>query len=188
VNRIFAAALEIQQFCAGRGWRACIIGGVAVQRWGEPRGTQDVDLTVFTGFGEEERYVDTLLRHFESRRPDARDFALRYRVALVRSTNGVPIDVALGAMPFEARAVSRATGYAVEGGTMLIVCSAEDLIVMKAFAGRERDWLDIEGVLLRQRGRLDLNLVWAELAPLLELKEDAEAAERLGQLLSRTSA
>jgi hypothetical protein len=187
LNSIFAAALEMQQFCRERGWRACVIGGVAVQRWGEPRGTQDVDVTVFTGFGTEESYVDALLEHFEGRRPDARDFALRYRVALVRGARGVPIDVALGAMPFEERAVVRATDYAIGSGTALRVCSAEDLVVMKAFAGRERDWLDIEGVLLRQHGRLDLSLVWAELMPLLELKEDTEAAGRLRRLVSRAS-
>jgi hypothetical protein len=45
-------------------------------------------------------------------------------------------------------------------------CSAEDLIVYKAFADRPRDWIDVEGVLLRQQGRLDLELVFAELTPL----------------------
>ncbi len=27
---LFDAALEIQEFCAGRGWRSCFIGGVAL--------------------------------------------------------------------------------------------------------------------------------------------------------------
>ena len=31
------------------------MGGVALQRWGEPRLTQDVDLTLLTGFGDEEQ-------------------------------------------------------------------------------------------------------------------------------------
>jgi hypothetical protein len=44
--RILAAAGEIQAFCQKQGWRFCFIGGVAVQRWGEPRLTQDVDLTL----------------------------------------------------------------------------------------------------------------------------------------------
>jgi hypothetical protein len=37
VNPLFAAALEIQQFFNAHGWRFCFIGGLAVQRWGEPR-------------------------------------------------------------------------------------------------------------------------------------------------------
>ena len=51
MNPIFAAAREIQDFCRGRGWRSCVIGGLAVQRWGEPRLTRDVDVTLLTGFG-----------------------------------------------------------------------------------------------------------------------------------------
>lgn len=184
MNPIFAAALEVQGFCRDRGWPFCFIGGVAVQRWGEPRGTQDVDVTVFTGFGCEAAYVDALLAAFRGRRADARAFALEYRVALIRASGGVPVDVALGAMPFEERAVSRATDFAVRAGVSLAVCSAEDLVVFKAFAGRERDWLDIESIVLRQRGRLDVELIWRELTPLLELKESPESADRLRRLLA----
>ena len=46
MNPIFAAALEVQDFCRSRGFRFCFIGGLALQRWGEPRLTQDVDLTI----------------------------------------------------------------------------------------------------------------------------------------------
>ena len=37
----------------------------------------------------------------------------------------------------------------------LRVCSAEDLIIQKFYAGRAKDWQDIEGILLAQRGKLD---------------------------------
>ena len=63
MNPIFAAAHELQEFCTGAGWRFCFIGGIAVQRWGEPRFTQDADLTLLTDFGDEERYIDQLLAH-----------------------------------------------------------------------------------------------------------------------------
>jgi hypothetical protein len=55
VNPIFAAALEIQTFFRARSWRFCFIGGLTVQRWGEPRLTQHVDLTLLTGVGLEGR-------------------------------------------------------------------------------------------------------------------------------------
>ena len=61
-------------------------------------------------------------------------------------------------------------------------CSAEDLIVYKAFADRPRDWIDVEGVLLRQQGRLDLELVFAELMPLSDAKESPEIVRRLRSL------
>ena len=188
MNSIFAAALEAQEFCDAQGWRFCFIGALAVLRWGEPRLTQDVDLTVVTGFGGEEGYVDALLGRFRGRLPDTRQFALRNRVVLLQSESAIPIDVALGAMPFEERAVQRASAFTLPDGTVLTMCSAEDVIVLKAFAGREKDWLDIEGVALRQAGRLDETLIWAELDPLLELKEAPEAATRLRTLLDRARA
>jgi hypothetical protein len=185
MNPIFAAALEIQDFCRARRWKFCFIGGVAVQRWGEPRLTQDVDLTLLTGFGTEEAFVSMLLADFRARRMDARDFAARYRVLLLESGGGTPIDIALGAMPFEERAINRASDFTIGPGIVLFTCSAEDLVVFKAFAARDRDWLDIEGIALRQGSRLDETLIWAELAPLLELKEDQLSAERLRRILQK---
>jgi hypothetical protein len=91
--------------------------------------------------------------------------------------------VALGAMPFEERAVNRASPFLVAEGISLLTSSAEDLIVFKAFAGRAQDWIDIEGIALRQYRRLDEGLIWQELIPLLELKEDEQTEPRLRRLL-----
>lgn len=55
-------ASEVQAFCFARQWRFCFIGGLALQRWGEARLTRDVDLTLLTGFGEEESYLDARRR------------------------------------------------------------------------------------------------------------------------------
>jgi hypothetical protein len=183
VNPIFRAAVDLQEFCVGHQWRFCVIGAVAVQRWGEPRLTQDVDLTILTGFGSEERWIDALLERFEARRPDARDFALGTRVVLLRAGNGIPVDVSLGALPFEERVVGRASRHHFASGVDLVTCSAEDLVVLKAFANRDKDWLDVSGVILRQGKRLDASLIWAELRPLVELKEEPEILSRLAKLL-----
>lgn len=51
---VFKAACAVQDLCRAEGWRFCFIGGLALQRWGEPRETIDVDLTLLAGFGDEE--------------------------------------------------------------------------------------------------------------------------------------
>jgi hypothetical protein len=56
------------------------------------------------------------------------------------------------------------------------------LIVHKVFAGRDRGWDDVRGVLARQHGKLDGAVVRVELPPLLELKEAPEAMPRLDQI------
>jgi hypothetical protein len=187
MNPIFAAALEVQDFCRARGMRFCIIGGVALQRWGEPRLTQDVDLTVISGFGREAEFADQFLSAFTPRIPDAREFSLRHRVLLLLGQAGIPLDVALGAMPFEERAVSRSSPFGIAEGVSLLTCSAEDLVVFKAFAGRPQDWIDIEGIALRQHPHLDASLIWQELDPLLALKEDEQTGPRLRRLLDQAA-
>jgi len=57
--------------------------------------------------------------------------------------------------------------------------------VLKSFANRTKDWLDVEGILLRQEGRLDVPLIWRELNPLIDLKEEPEIRTRLKRLLDR---
>ena len=51
------------------------------------------------------------------------------------------------------------------------------------FAGRDLDWGDVERVLIRQHGKLNLDQIHSELKPLLELKGEPEALKRLEQKL-----
>jgi hypothetical protein len=185
VNPLFAAALDLQRFFEARSWRFCFIGGLAVQRWGEPRLTLDVDCTLLTGFGQEARYIDELLAAYTGRIDGPREFALAHRVLLLYGSARVPLDIALGAMPFEERCIDRASGFDLGHQQRLLTCSAEDLVVFKAFAGRERDWLDIDTIVMRQRQALDIDTIWRELTPLLELKEDPETAPRLRRVLTK---
>jgi len=101
VTEVIRAAIELQAFCKEEGWRYCLIGGLALLRWGEPRETVDVDLTLLTGFGSEEGFVKTLLNHYAPRVEDAAQFALTSRVLLLRTESGVGLDIALGGLPFE---------------------------------------------------------------------------------------
>jgi hypothetical protein len=185
VNPILETALEVQRFCRSRRWRFSFIGAIAVQRWGEPRLTHDVDLTVISGFGPEAEFVDALLEAYRCRIPSGREFALQRRVLLLEGASGVPIDVSLGGIPFEERVVERSSPWDVGGGEPLQTCSAEDLVVLKAFAGRDKDWLDIEGVVVRQGNRLNTSRVIRELGPLLELKGDPRSLARLEAILER---
>ncbi|MSV28014.1 MAG: hypothetical protein EXQ52_04615 [Bryobacterales bacterium] len=97
---LFQTAADLQRFCDRHGWKSCFIGGIAVQRWGEPRVTRDVNLTLLTGFGGEGRFIDELLNTCAARLQDVREFALRNRVLLLRAPEGAGIDVSLGALPF----------------------------------------------------------------------------------------
>lgn len=181
MNALFAAAKEVGEFLQTRGWQFCVIGGLAVQRWGEMRTTLDVDLTLLTRFGREEDFIGPLLEQFEGRIPDALEFAIRNRVLLLRASNGKDIDISLGGLPFEEEMVQRATPFEFAPGLILPTCSPEDLFIMKVFAARGKDWQDAETVAVRQR--LDTDYVFARLVPLCELKEAPELVEQARKLL-----
>lgn len=182
MNPLYPTALQLQEFCDQRGWKFCIIGGLAVARWGRPRVTQDIDLSLLTGFGDEAQFIDPLLSYFRGRRADAREFALLSRVLLLEAENGVFIDIALAGLPFEERMIERATPFDYAPNVRLITASAEDLVVTKSFAARHRDWNDVEGILVKQGDKLDWDYIERELSVLCELKETPEILEQLQQM------
>lgn len=176
---VIQAASELQTICQSNDWRFCFIGGLALQRWGEPRRTVDVDLSLFVGFGDEQQFCDVLLEHFAPRISDAAAFARDRRVLLLRSSKGVGLDISLAALPYEALVINRSSYFVYPPDIGLRTCSAEDLIVLKAFAGRGRDWVDVEGMIVRQKGKLDWDYIREQLRPLAELKDAPEILDQL---------
>jgi hypothetical protein len=184
MRELLEIAKAVQDLAAQERWRFCFIGGLALQRWGEPRLTRDVDVTLLTGFGGEEKFVDVLLERFDPRRADAREFALTRRVVLV-AHRGVGIDIALGALPYEETVVERASAFPFAPGYDLLTCSAEDLVVMKGLASRVQDWVDIEGIIIRQGSALDRPYIRRQLKPLAEVKEAPEIMDSLEKLFAK---
>ena len=185
LSPLHAAAVDLQSLCRARGWIFCFIGGIAVQRWGLERFTKDADITLMTDFVNDEAFARVLLERFEPARPDAFEFAMRMRVLLLRHPNGTPLDVALGASDFETRSIERASAWMRADGAALFTCSAEDLIVHKAFAARPQDWADVDNVLGVQRAKLDVDLILRELTPLAELNPREDVLVRLHGFLKR---
>ncbi len=183
MNSLFQAGLELQQFIMGKKWPFCFIGGLAVIRWGEIRMTQDIDLSLLTEFRNEETYIHALLEKFTSRIPDPIDFARKNRVLLLSASNGVSVDISLSGLPFEKQMIKRATLFPFSSECSLITCSAEDLVVLKTFADRARDWTDVEGIIMRQGNSLDVDYIIKELTPLCDLKEAPEIVDKLQKLI-----
>jgi predicted nucleotidyltransferase len=155
MNSRETAVWEIHQFLNQINIPYAIIGGMAVQHWGEPRFTQDVDLTVSAPINEPEIFLKQLLEQFPPRLDEALAFALRNRVLLVQASNGCPIDISLALPGYEDEVMERAVAYEIAPGKIVRLCSAEDLIIHKAVAGRPQDSRDIEGIVYRQRRKLD---------------------------------
>lgn len=173
------AAYEIHEALNQLGRPHCLIGGFALLAHGEPRLTRDIDLSVFTGFQKETEFAEAMLARFDPRISSPIEHALKYRVLLILSSNGVPVDIGLAAFPIEETIIHRSQMQSFSESTSLPVATAEDLIVLKAFAGRSRDWEDIRGVIARNHSLLDWGHIESSLVPLLELKESPESLAHL---------
>ncbi|MBX3287716.1 MAG: nucleotidyltransferase [Acidobacteria bacterium] len=144
-------AAKLQAFLEREGYEFFFIGGLVVQVWGRPRLTQDIDLTVFTNLTNEEEFVNKFLTRFDPKFHDADQFALTNRVLPMFAKNGIGIDLTLGGISAVSEPLRRSSYQRFTKEIDLKVCSAEDLIILKAFAARPQDWLDIETILIRQK-------------------------------------
>jgi predicted nucleotidyltransferase len=174
-------ALEVASFLESIGVSYAILGGLAVQHWGEPRNTNDVDLVVMVTPDATDAFLTRMLSAFGARIPDAMSFAKRNRVLLAQSSSGVPLDVSLGIPGYEEEVMRRIVRVPLgDSGTVRMI-SAEDLLIHKAVAGRPRDIEDIEGVLVRARLKLDMSYIrrWLkEFADLIDERDVAGDFER----------
>lgn len=185
VPDLVTAAVEVLTAVRATQRPACLIGGMVVSRWGEPRATTDVDLSVLAPYGEELPLLEAMLRQFSPRVDDAQAFALRNRVLLMRTPGGVSIDLALAAFPFELEAIDLGSDWEALPGILIRTCPAEHLIVYKLVAARTRDIGDIEGIVRRQGARLDVELIRRWGREFAELKEDPDLLRPFEDALRR---
>jgi hypothetical protein len=182
MNDVLQVAWELEKFFRKRGWKFAFIGGIANLAWGEIRTTADVDVSLFTAFGAEMPFVHELIGHFSSRIENAANFALENRVLLLRSIEGIGIDVALAAFDYEQLIIDRRVSVDFGDVRQLTVASAEDLVVMKSFAGRDQDWADVQGIIRRQGRKLDWDYIELHARAMAEIAENPNLVVRLRTL------
>jgi len=155
----FAPLPDLMGWWQSQNTPGILIGGLAVALLGRPRLTRDVDVMVLLPQDRWESFFKSSSDFgFTPREPDSLAFAREARVLLLRhEPSGIDVDVAFGFLPFEEEAVARATPTKVAGVSVPLP-TPEDLIIMKAVAHRDRDALDIDG-LLAAHPKLDLRRV-----------------------------
>ena len=84
----------------------------------------------------------------------------------------------MGLPGYEEEVMRRAVDYELEPAKRVRLCSAEDLIIHKAVAGRAQDVRDIEGVIYRQRNALDTKYIRRWLHDFAEVLGNPEVEQR----------
>lgn len=163
-----------------------IIGGVAVIARGVPRLTDDVDATVWGGGVDLARLMKTLAKAgIAPRVAGAVEFARQHQVLLLRhERSSTDMELSLAWLPFEEEAL-RAANKLDLAGTEVPVARAEDLIIYKAVAWRDRDRGDIEGLLKLHSPMVDLERVRRIIAEFAEALGLPERVKEFNQLVDR---
>jgi len=173
-----SSLLEIHRFFTKEKVPYVFIGGIALQYWGEPRFTKDIDITILVPMGEEKSVIEKILSKFTPRISDAFSFANRHRICLVRNKYGVDIDISLGIPGYEEEVMKRAVKFQFGKRNYIKICSAEDLIIHKSIAGRPQDLYDIESIIIRQGRQLDIDYIRRWLKNFSQLLENPEIFDR----------
>jgi hypothetical protein len=144
------------RFLARKHVTFALIGGQAASLRGEERVTADIDMIIGADINQAldltSALVDTRLRPLFSGVSEV--IQRSFMLPLIDETTQIRVDLALALTGFEHLAISRAEVVQV-AGCPIPVATAEDLIIMKALAGRPRDDEDVRGIILTQGGRLD---------------------------------
>lgn len=182
--RLWPTLADAVAMLESRGLPTALIGGLAVSLRGQPRMTVDVDLVIAADVDDALRLVRDLsatpfmplFDGVEEVVSSAFILPLRHR------TTGIRVDLAIGMSGFEREAIGRATPITVGAGSVPVVC-VEDLLVMKALAGRPQDEADTRGLVDLHRDEIDWDRCLATAAALgsavdVDLTTRLEAARK----------
>jgi hypothetical protein len=141
------------------------MGGVAVNAWGVPRATFDIDFVIGVDPAAFAGVLQGLATHgVEIDEPFTRGYRdtlhgmEKVNASWAGDRGWVRLDIFRTNTPFLESAMSRRVLYPVRDGEVYVVTAA-DLILFKLLAGRRKDWVDIDNVVavqgIPERGYLE---------------------------------
>ena len=147
------------------GARHAFGGAIANNYWGIVRTTQDVDCLVQVAAIDYQRLADELASAgFVMRNQSGTDETIsvaamreqeRARKLIELFLQGIKTELFVPFLPLQDEILRRAVRMPF-GSKSILVTTAEDLILLKMTFHREKDLIDVRGILWVQRGKLDL--------------------------------
>jgi hypothetical protein len=132
-----------------------LMGGHAVISHGQPRFTDDIDITLSFPKERYKEIINMLSENFEPLFGNLDEFIDKSWVLPMQfKPKGVIVDVLFSDTVFESEAIKEGVKEIIEGEEVNFI-SAENLIVQKIFAGRTKDIADVETILTVKRDKLD---------------------------------
>jgi hypothetical protein len=139
-----------------------VLGGIAVLLYGEPRLTMDIDVNISIDKSDIDKFLKVGRKYgFYAIPGNIRSFVKKTGVIPMKFCKGKitgKCDVIIAENPIEFSALERAVTKKI-GLVKVRVITPEDLIIHKITSSRPRDIEDLEGIIVRQKGMLDIKYI-----------------------------
>ena len=178
---LFTVLKKVVGFLETGKYRYAIIGGLALSHWGVIRLTQDIDIKMSVPNMEYAEIRNTIRAVFPQ---IASSQVIDNPLIVAVEVDGIVVDFLLALPGYEENIIDRAARRDF-GGWNAWVCSAEDLIIQKVTASRPKDWSDVEGLLVEQRGRLDYDYIEEWLLQFADALEKPEIFQEYRKLFEK---
>lgn len=166
-----------------------IIGGQAVLLYGTPRLTRDIDITLgidADGFPLIEAACGKLDLRILPENPKA--FVEETMVLPAEETEShMRVDFIFSFSPYEKQALKRARDVPMMGYPVKYA-SPEDVVVLKMIAGRAVDEQDVNNILIKKEGELDLGYIARWLSEFSKIPEHESVSERFSRIKKQAEA
>lgn len=186
MDRLHASLVRVQGALARAGFDTVVVGAVALAVWVEARYTLDVDFKVAAERDDLARLLGALPTDCVPLGP-AHEMLERAGLLFVRDADGVRLDLLLCETSFDDEVLRRAVTVDLGDGLTARVCTAEDLLVYKLVATREKDLIDATSLIRRRGSSLDLDYVRGWLCEFEAALDDSTLVSTLERLLKSRS-
>jgi len=140
-----------------------IIGGMAVSVLGEPRVTVDIDVDILLDKDDISKFLEkTKKAGFNVNKQRSIERAAKTSIFQI-DYEDYHVDFIIATIDLEKEAFRRKKAITVHG-VKAFFPTPEDLILLKIVPGRQRDLIDAENVVIRNREKLDIKYLtdWAQ--------------------------
>lgn len=133
-----------------------LVGGLAVNYYGAPRATGDIDISLLASSEKFDDFLAALQKGKFVLRPKEIQMltGISNHFLMFDPSNTYRIDCWLPKTNFELQALKRRKKITFAGKSTYLP-TAEDLILFKLIAGRSKDNEDLKWIVNRQKGKLD---------------------------------
>jgi len=188
MNQLELELRYLVRFLTHQKIRYAILGGIAVSIYGEPRFTQDIDVNI----AFDKTKLDEFLR--KARKQGFYPACAEVK-KIAKKTGVIPLifkkgranagcDIIIAENLIEYSSIRRGRLKKI-GSVKARIITAEDLIIHKITSSRPKDIEDLKGILMRQKGKLNIKYIKSWLKKIDKTNKKSQLSKKFMQQITK---